>query len=480
MDAALQKTITPAQFFTLSFGCIIGVGWVIALPAWLSQAGPGGAALAFLAGALAMMLVGLCYAELATALPVTGGEVAYAYILFGPWTSFATGWFLALSSVATTAFEAISLGWVMGALVPGLEGPPLYSVAGEPVRAGSLALGLAGTFLLTWLNYRGARAAALAQDVMTWGLLGASILVIASSMAAGSLEHLQPLFAGASDRSAWRGVLTVMATTPFWYSGFDVIPQMMGERAQSSSRRMAGVMILVSIAVACAFYVFLIVACSMLMPWTELVRLPMPAVDVFRRALHSEVLARTVLAAALLGLLTTWNTVFLFASRVLFTLGHGRLMAPKFARVHPGYGSPSTAVVFVGVVSAVGVLLGRGALMPMVSVAGVCLASAALLMCIGVIRFKRTHPEVERPFRVPGGNMTAGLAAAVCAWMVGWALFEPALSGLSALALEWVVLGAWGVLGAVLWLTATRTRRSVDEPERRRLLMSAAAKESSA
>src|SRR5262245_30485541 len=164
MGAELQRTITPAQFFTLSFGCIIGVGWVIALPAWLQQAGPGGAALAFLAGAMAMMLVGLCYAELATALPVTGGEGAYAYVVFGPRASYATGWFLALSSIATTAFEAISLGWVAGALVPGLEGPALYSVAGAPVRAGSLALGLAGTFLLTWLNYRGARAATRAQD----------------------------------------------------------------------------------------------------------------------------------------------------------------------------------------------------------------------------------------------------------------------------------------------------------------------------
>jgi basic amino acid/polyamine antiporter, APA family len=474
MVAALQKTITPAQFFTLSFGCIIGVGWVVALPAWLQQAGPGGAALAFLAGAMAMMLVGVCYAELATALPVTGGEVAYAYVLFGPGASFATGWFLSLSSIATTAFEAISLGWVAGALLPGLEGPPLYSVAGESVRAGSLALGLAGTFLLTWLNYRGARAAALAQDVMTWGLLGTSILVIASAMAAGSVENLQPFFAASSDRPAWRSVLTIMATTPFWYSGFDVIPQMMGERAQSSSPRMAGVMILVSIAVAAGFYVFVILGYSMAMPWTEAVRLPMPAADAFRHGLDSEVLALTLLTAALLGLLTTWNTVFMFASRVLFTLGHGRLMAPSFARVHPSYRSPSTAVLFVGVVSAAAVLLGRGALMPIVNVAGICLASAALLICIGVIRFRNTHPNAERPYKVPGGKLTAGLAALVCSWMVGWALIEPARSGLP---LEWLVLGAWSVLGAVLWLLASRTRRSVDEPERRRLLMSTAAKE---
>jgi len=471
----LQRTITPAQFFTLSFGCIIGVGWVVALPAWLEQAGPGGAALAFLAGAAAMMLVGLCYAELGTALPVTGGEVSYAYVVFGPRASFATGWFLALSSIATTAFEAISLGWVAGALVPGVEGPTLYVVAGEPVRAGSLALGLSGTLLLTWLNYRGARAAALAQDALTWGLLAASAVFIAAGLGAGSLEHLQPLFHGTADRPPWRGVLTVLATAPFWYAGFDVIPQMMGERAQGSSLRAVGAMILISIAVASVFYVLVIIACSMVMPWPELVRLPMPAAGGFRGAFQSDLLARTVLAAAVLGLLTTWNTVFLFATRVLFTLGQARLLTPAFARVHPGHGSPSTAVLFVGAVSAAAVFVGRGALMPIVNVAGVCLAGAAFLVCAGVVRFRRSDPAAERPYRVPGGNATAMLGAAVCLAMIGWALVEPALSG--GVPLEWLVLGAWSLFGAALWLTAGPTRRSISEPERHRLIAGNLAKD---
>jgi len=324
----LQRSIGTAQFFTLSFGCIIGVGWVVALPAWLTQAGPGGASLAFVGGGLAMMLVGLCYAELATALPVTGGEIAYAYELYGPATSFATGWFLALSSIATTAFEAISLGWIAGAIVPGVEGPALYTVAGEPVRLGSLAIGIGGTAILTWLNYRGAGAASRLQDLLTWGLLATSVCFIIVGLTGGSVEHLQPLFAGTSDRPLWRGVLTVMATAPFWYAGFDVIPQMMGERAHDASLRAAGAMILLSIAIAGIFYVLVILSISMTMPWRELVTLPMPAAEGFRRAFDSELLSRVVLMAAVLGLVTTWNSVFMFASRVLFTLGRARLLAP--------------------------------------------------------------------------------------------------------------------------------------------------------
>jgi basic amino acid/polyamine antiporter, APA family len=471
----LQRTIGAAQFFTLSFGCIIGVGWIVALPAWLQQAGPGGAALAFALGGLAMMLVGMCYAELATAFPVTGGEVAYAYSLYGTGTSFATGWFLALSSIATTAFEAISLGWIAGSIAPGLDGPALYSVAGEPVRAGSLAIGVAGTVILTWLNYRGAAAASRLQDLMTWGLLATSAWFIAAGLIEGSVAHLQPAFAGTTDRPAWRGVLTVAATAPFWYAGFDVIPQMMGERAAGSSLRAAGAMILLSIGVAAAFYVLVIVSSAMTMPWRELVTLPMPAAEGFRKAFDSDLLARVVLAAAVLGLLTTWNSVFMFASRVLFTLGRARLVAARLGEAHPRHGSPAAAVLFVGVVSAAGVFLGRGALLPIVNVAGICLAGAALLICLGVIRFRRLAPDVPRPYRVPGGRVTAAVAAAVCAWMVVWAVIEPGLS--AGLPLEWIVLVGWAGLGGVMWSVAGRTRASLSETERYRVVVGDAAKE---
>jgi amino acid transporter len=471
----LQRSISAVQFFTLSFGCIIGVGWIAALPAWLGQAGPGGAALAFFCGGLAMMLVGVCYAELAGGLPVTGGEVAYAYVLFGTGTSFATGWFLALSSIATTAFEAISLGWVVGAMIPGLEGPALYSFAGAEVRVGTLVIGILGTLILTWLNYRGAGAATLLQDVMTWGLLAASAGFIIAGMWAGSTENLKPLFGAVSDRPPWRGILSVMATAPFWYAGFDVIPQMMGERTAGSSPRAACRMILISIAVAGLFYIFVIIACSMVMPWQELVLLPMPAAEGFRRALDSELLAQVVLGAGALGLLTTWNSVFMFASRVLFTLGRARTLPPAFGEAHPRNGSPAFSVLFVGVVSAAAVALGRGALIPIVNVAGICLAAAALLMCIGVIRYRRIAPDAVRPYRVAGGNVTAAAASLVCLWMVGWALIEPAFG--RGIPIEWYVLGGWGVAGAVLWSASRDTRASITEVERRRRIVGDAAGE---
>src|SRR4030042_2343884 len=96
-ETTLKKELKLRHFFVLGFGCIIGVGWIVYIGIWLAQAGPLGSILAFLIGGSLMMFIGLCYAELATMLPVSGGEIAYAYEIFGLKTSFAVGWFLALS-----------------------------------------------------------------------------------------------------------------------------------------------------------------------------------------------------------------------------------------------------------------------------------------------------------------------------------------------------------------------------------------------
>src|ERR1700733_4629934 len=88
----LKKSIGAGQFFTLSFAAIVGGGWIVVLGDWLGQSGPLGAITAFLLASIVMMLVGLCYAELVTMISVSGGEIAYAYEMFGLKTSFITGW----------------------------------------------------------------------------------------------------------------------------------------------------------------------------------------------------------------------------------------------------------------------------------------------------------------------------------------------------------------------------------------------------
>ena len=155
--ATLKKDIELWSLFSLSFGTIVGVGWITVMGSWLGAAGSIGSILAFAGGGAVILLIGLCYAEIAGMYPVSGGEVAYVYETYGTRLSFATGWLLAYSYISTTSFEAVSIGWLLSAIMPGFGGPVVYSVLGADVRLWDLVLGLSLMGMITIINYRGGK-----------------------------------------------------------------------------------------------------------------------------------------------------------------------------------------------------------------------------------------------------------------------------------------------------------------------------------
>jgi amino acid transporter len=137
----IQKTLKRRHLFTLGVGTILGVAWLMVLGSVLASAGPLGAAIGFVIGAGLMIPIGLCYGELAAALPHAGGEIVYAYRLFGERWAFVAGVSLALIYVINCVFFAVSVGWLLNVLVPGVQGPALYQVLGADVHVGDVAIG---------------------------------------------------------------------------------------------------------------------------------------------------------------------------------------------------------------------------------------------------------------------------------------------------------------------------------------------------
>ena len=115
----LRKAVSARQFFMLAFGTVVGVGWLVYPGVWLSNSGPLGAIAGFAGGGVIMLVIALCYAEMAGMFPVSGGEVAYTYEVYGLRLSFLCGWLLAFEYIAVTSWEAISLALIADALFPG-------------------------------------------------------------------------------------------------------------------------------------------------------------------------------------------------------------------------------------------------------------------------------------------------------------------------------------------------------------------------
>ncbi len=469
--AHLKRDVGAFQFFAFAFGAVVGVGWAVVLGDWLRQAGPLGAILGLAAGGAFIILIGLCYGEVAALIPGSGAEMAYAHEVIGERAGFLMGWMLAFIYITVGGFEAISIGWILGALVPGLEGPVLYTSLGSEVRGGTLLFGIVGMAVLGWLNVRGVKASGRAQDALVVVLLTMAIVFLLAGLLRGDPANLQPWFVRSATGSIWPGVLALFMTASFWFGGFNVIPTMMEERSDATSYGKVGGMIVLAIVIGIVFKTGVVLSASMTMPWQELVGANIPAATAFEKAFGSVWLARLVLLTALLGLLTTWNAMIVCSSRILFALGRARFVLPSLGTVHPVHGSPSRAIIVTCAGATLVTLLGRNAILPIVNASAACLAFGYIVTCWSVISLRRTRSDAPRPFRVPGGVATAVLAMASAVFSFGLALYQPWVDAKGRLPLEWVMLASWLLIGAVAWAAASSVRAAFDRDTRRRIVL---------
>lgn len=467
----LKRELKLHHMFTLSVGNIIGVSWIVMLGVWLDTAGSAGAMIAFLIGGLVIMMVGLCYAELASAFPHSGGDIVYAYELFGPGTAFAVGWVLTLLFLAVNAFLAVSAGWILSVLLPGLGGPTVYEAFGAEVSLLDLIAGQMGIVLLAVLNYWGARVAARFQSVATYALLAIAVIFIAAGLMLGDPANIAPGFTDHAGNGAAYGITMVLITTPLWYAGFNVIPMAMGERSDDTPVHHIAVALLLSIAAVMVFYILLILSASMSLPRSSLLAIDLPAAGAFEAVLGWPVMKTIVLCAGLLGLLTSWNAQFFAGTRALFALGRARLLPHFLATVSRKHGTPVAAIVTLASLSMLAALLGVGAIGRIVNTGGMCLAFLFIMVSLGLIRLRNALPHIRRPYRVYRGTTVATIAGLSATIMLLIAIWETRPQDSAFVTVEWLVILGWAVLGIITWSTGRQSRHEISEDDRKRIIL---------
>jgi hypothetical protein len=163
----LRRVLRATDYFTLAFGSIVGVGWMVVIEEWLTAGGPAGAMLAFLLGGLALIPVALAYGRLAARMPEAASEVAYTAAVFPRPVSFLTGWAMTFAYLVVCPYEAVAIGRLAAYLFPAMNSLPLYGVGGHAVYLPHLVLGISVTLVIAVLNYRGIRFSALFQNWTT-------------------------------------------------------------------------------------------------------------------------------------------------------------------------------------------------------------------------------------------------------------------------------------------------------------------------
>ena len=257
--ARFQRVMRGREVVALSFGAMIGWSWVLMTGHWVTTAGSLGTSIAFAAGGLAIALVGLTYSELASAMPRAGGEHIYTHRALGREWSFVCTWALLFAYANVCLFEAVALPTALEFLIPEIRFHTLWRVLGADVDLGFVLVGAGGALLMTWVNVRGIRPAAVLQTTVTALIVVAGAALIVGAGFNGSLANAQPLVAAPAS-----GILVVLIMVPSMLVGFDVIPQSAEEIDLPPSR--IGLLLVVSVFCAVAWYILIAFAAAVALP----------------------------------------------------------------------------------------------------------------------------------------------------------------------------------------------------------------------
>jgi len=432
--AQLARKLHVTDYFSLGWGTMVGVGWLVVMDDWLMRGGSLGGILGFAIGGVLLLPIGYVYGKLVAAMPDASAEVAYTARVFPRPVSYFTGWMMMLAYFIVCPWEAVAVGRIAGYIFPSLNSMELYRVAGKPVYLPHLAIGLGLTALLTLLNYRGIRLSAIFQNWTTFGTLALFVIFVGIGVTRGSTANFPPLFT----HTPLVSILLVLQIVPYFMTGYESVTKAAEEASPEFRSRGYFRAICAAIVVGFVFYIIVIAAVGFVAPWHDLTGVPFMTAVAFEHAIGARWIVSIILASALLSLFKVFNGNFVAATRLLFAMGRRGLVDSRLGSVHPANQTPAIAVTWVGVATGLCMFLGSAILVPISEVGSLASATGWLAACGAYLCMK--------PAAIDRAIAWLGALVALAMLMMKVLYFVPGHFG----GWEWLALGLWIVLGILI------------------------------
>jgi APA family basic amino acid/polyamine antiporter len=414
-----------------------------------NHAGPA-LVVSFLIAGLGCALAGLCYAEFASMIPVSGSAYSYSYATLGELVAWFIGWNLILEYLFAAA--TVAVGWSgyvvslveqLGMHLPeALTNAPFTKGAGhfEIIRTGAI-LNLPAVLIiaaLTALCYVGIHQSARFNSVVVAIKVAVIILFIGFGMWAIDGANWQPFIpenTGRFGHFGWSGVVQAAGIIFFAYIGFDAVSTA-AQEAKNPQRDMP-IGIMGSLVVCTVLYVAVSAVLTGMVPYLEL-NSPAPVALALDRHPELSWLAGWIKLGAIAGMTSVMLVMMLGQPRIFYAMSRDGLLPPLFRKVHPTHKTPYIGTLITGSLAAL-----IAGLFP-VTILGELVSIGTLLafttVCIGVLVLRHTRPDLKRPFRTPAPWVVCIGGALICSGMM-----------VSLPPDTWVRLAVWTAIGFLIY-----------------------------
>jgi basic amino acid/polyamine antiporter, APA family len=467
----LNKTLGPWSLTALGIGAVIGsgifiltgtaaAGETLAVPSILNApvldlilhggspvstigrpgAGPG-ISLSFLLVALVCSFAALCYAELASMIPIAGSAYTYAYATLGEIFAWIIGWDLILEYAVSNMAVAVGFSAYFNDILDSLFGFHLPKSLSEPMISGGQMTGsyfnvpaLLVILVLTWILVRGVKESANANNIMVVIKIIAILVFVFAAAGAVKTDNWRPFMP-----NGFSGVLTGAAIVFFTYIGFDSVSTAAEECKQPQRDLPFG--ILMTLAICTVLYVSVSLVLTGVANWKTLSNAA-PVVTVLKDLGYDRV-RQIVGAGALLGMLSSLLVFQYGQARVWFAMSRDGLLPGFFSRVHSRFKTPHVSTCVAGL--AVGIPAGVWDIGTFADLSNIGTLFAFIVVAAGVIALRRHQPDRPRGFRVPLVPLLPAISIVCClVLMLGLPLET------------WIRFFVWLIAGLVIYFTFGR------------------------
>ncbi|UOY91612.1 amino acid permease [Ectobacillus sp. JY-23] len=445
-DKGLEKTLGAFDLVLLGIGAIVGIG-ILVLTGMIAAnyAGPS-VIFSFILAAIICTFVAFCYAELASALPTSGGVYIYSYLTVGELVAFLIGWAQMLMYILAVA--AVANGWsaYFVSLLNGfgVEIPKAWHT--DPMQGGFANIpAIVIVLLLTWVLTQGAKESKRITNMMVM----IKIIIIALFVVVG-IFYVKPDNWTPFMPFGVEGIIGGAAAVFFAFLGFDAVAAAAEE--VKNPKRDLPIGIIGSLVICTILYVVVSLILTGMVPFEQL-----DVSDAMAFALHAvgqDMVAGILSVGALAGI-TTVILAYLYAGvRMLFAMSRDKLLPQTFSRMDAKTNTPVFSTWLLGLLAAVlGGFVDLKALSDLVNMIALL---TFIMVAISVIILRRTHTNLQRGFTAPFVPYLPVLVIVCCAYLM-----------LKLNHLTWMYLAFWLILGAISYYLHGKFQMKLDNTLRK-------------